>query len=213
MRVCIAFAAAVATCLAIGATATGGEEQQSQSFWPSWVEQPPSWVTWLSLIGGVGAFVWQLCEFIVSRGDRSSDRKAAVETFWYQSIVVPRISEPLFNFLVSSASELNTLAKKKYAKGEIDPFKPYLEEFQKSYSGVGAQLLLLRVFDAATYEKLMETLDALDGAISLLCFRATAAIRGEGSDVPRGLDGATAFGTAQSSCLQLLKGLHLRLSE
>lgn len=173
-----------------------------------WLKHPPAWVTWLSLFGGVGTFGWKLYEFMVSRADRGTDQRIACDAFWYESIVVPRIVEPLLDFLTSQNEKLNSLAASSAsAKAEFEAFN---QEFQAGYGRLAARIRVLQVISVAVHGEIMERLDGLEDAVTVYCYEAGQGNASKSSR--RGSVNLTAhFSGALGDCLTKFKDLHFHL--
>lgn len=184
-----------------GAGAAGG-------LLPPWVIDPPTWVTWVSLFGGSAAFVWNCFEHFVARKDRRADRKVAVETFWFESVIVPRAIEPLLTFFDQQSNAFVALSPDRVGSGTRDHFRSYLLTCQKQYASLVPQLRLLRVLDVKVHGEISKILDELDDKISLTCFRASEALKKGKSAAGEIATGSGHFSEVQSQCVEKLKNLH-----
>lgn len=177
---------------------------------PSWITNPSYVVTWVSFFGAIGALGWKCWEFKVARRDRSTDKLLAVEAFWYQSIVVPQVLEPLLKFVTRNTQKYLAIDINSF--GQRDPYRAYQDRYQIEYSLLGAHLRILQVISPKTYELLMARLDDLEDKISLICFRKSQHIC-ESNNGGREVigDPAAEFANAQNDCVLMLKKLHTQL--
>jgi hypothetical protein len=202
-----ATATALGALLLCGAVAFGTEPAGKTAAKPSptsaidWFFNPPGWLTWLSLAGGLGAFGWRLVEFFVARVDRSSDRLIATNAFWYEKVVVPHILEPMLDFVTRQKDQL--VAVKLPVAGGGDPFKGFLTEYHAEYARLVARIALLQVVSHDTYTKVAEILDELDDEVTLHCYRHSA-----GQSQRNHLDIAVVFSDALKACVREFKELH-----
>jgi hypothetical protein len=179
---------------------------------PIWLTSPPAWVTWLSFLGGLGAFSWQLYEHLVARKDRRTDRKAAVEAFWYESIVVPRVVEPLLSFLSTHNSAIQSLNGAQQLAGGAKKANTLLADFQKAYADLIPQLQFLRSIDEGACNDLTTLLDTLDDKITLSCFRMTEAIK-KGERIEGECESALShFAEIQRQSIEKLRHLHHKIA-
>jgi len=190
-----------ALCESIAATAvaTAPDVKASQD----WFSHPPGWITWLSLVGGLGAFLWKLYEFVVSRVDREKDQRIACDAFWYESIVVPRIVEPLIDFLARQQEELRVL----HGAASADAFTKYQNEYQEKYNDLAARMSLLQVISNPTHTAIMEHLNELEDAITVHCYDSSRT----GDAKPnrrKSPDMNGRFSDAMNFCITKLKELH-----
>jgi hypothetical protein len=171
-----------------------------------WFSDPPGWVTWLSLAGGLTAFIWKLYEFIVSRVDREKDQRIACDAFWYESIVVPRIVEPLIDFLGQRQEALRIL----HGTAPADAFTKYKNEYQEKYNDLAARMSLLQVISNSTHSAIMERLNELEDAITVHCYDSSQT--GDAKPTRRkSPDMNGRFSDAMNFCITKLKDLHFGL--
>ena len=188
----------------ITASAASPEPKASSS--QNWFNHPPAGITWLSLAGGLGAFIWKLWEFSVGRRDRGKDQRIACEAFWYESIVVPRIVEPLIEFLGRQQEALRMLQ----GSALPDAFTKYQDEYQAKYNDLAARMSLLQVISSSIHGEIMEHLDGLEDAIALHCHDSSHV--GESKPSRRkSPDINGRFTDAMNFCVTKLKDLHFGL--
>lgn len=161
-----------------------------------WFLDPPGWLTW----GGLGAFVWKLYEFFVKRRDRTSDQQLATDAFWFETVVVPQILEPLLDFITAHKDRL---ASVKPGAGAANPYEEYMHGYQSDYAKLIARIGLLQIVSQSTYEKVATTLDELEGAVIEHCYMQ---ISGNRPRKPR--DIATVFSDTLRQCVGKFKELH-----
>lgn len=173
-----------------------------------WLAHPPAWITWLSLAGGVSAFVWRLWEFGVSRFDRGNDQRIACDAFWYESIIVPRIVEPLLDFLTQQHDKLQLLANG--SSTGVDPFTSFNREFQDAYSHIATRIRILQVISQSTHSEIMKRLDELEDAVTVHCFDASSENRAK-VNRRTSPDLSSHFSDTLSYCIKKFKDLHFKL--
>jgi hypothetical protein len=182
--------------------------------WPEWISKPPFGITWLSLFGGLGAFIWKAYEYWEKRRDRSEDHQLETDAFWYQAIVVEQILRPLLEFMHDESVEFAAVvANAPNADAAKDPFHDYKNTFEKDYASLSARMDLLQVVSKETLRSVMAALDNLEDAVALTCHEASTARKGErpaGKWTPSRL--TAAFATTQVECVTHLKRLHESLS-
>jgi hypothetical protein len=177
----------------------------------NWFLKPPGWLTWVSLAGGLGAFLWRLWEYFVSRGDRETDRQTNAEAFWYETVVVPRILEPLLDFVTRQSDRLAAIPAPNPIGGGPDLFQPYFQSYQTEYAQLGARLRLLRVISQDVYDRVMARLDDLEDLVSLHCYSASATLRGPGVTHGHRKYIVEDFSDAMNYCVRDFKNLHASL--
>jgi hypothetical protein len=173
-----------------------------------WFVHPPAWITWLSLVGGVSAFVWRLWEFEVSRFDRGNDQRIACDAFWYESIIVPRIVEPLLDFLSQQHEKQQLLAND--SSTDVNRFTNFNRQFQEAYSQIASRIRVLQVISQSTHSEIMKRLDELEDAVTVHCFDASSA---NCAKINRRTspDLSSHFSDTLSYCIKQFKDLHFQL--
>jgi hypothetical protein len=177
---------------------------------PDWIGHPPSWVTWLSLFGGLGAFGWKLWEFSVERGDRTADKIAAIEGFWYQSIIVPRILQQILEFVDQQQPQYEAINGTAVGPGKPDLYKEFLDQFSAKLDHLRGQMRLLQVISVESYATLLERLDRLEDEIALQCYRHSSSRESKRSGADQN-QRQSLFLDAQNDCIRELKELHSTL--
>jgi hypothetical protein len=196
-----------ANCKSIDASASSTPAEATKaSSSQEWLSHPPGWVTWLSLAGGLTAFTWKLYEFVVSRVDREKDQRIACDAFWYESIVVPRIVEPLIDFLGQQQEALRTIP----LTSSGDAFTIYKNEYQAKYNDLAVRMSLLQVISNATHGAIMQHLDKLEDDITVHCYES-GHVSDTRSSRRRSPDLNSRFSDAMSFCVTKLKDLHFGL--
>jgi len=191
----------------LGATTTAAQTIPTGT--SDWLSHPPAWVTWLSLIGGVGAFAWKLYEFLVARSDRDADQHIATEAFWYESIVVPRIVEPLLDFLIDQNEKQSALpVASTSARAKFDTFNV---EFQEGYNRLAAKIRVLQVISAPVHSEIMKRLDTLEDAVALYCYKAGHDAASGSPSRRESVSLNAHFSDTLAECITKFKDLHFRL--
>ena len=175
----------------------------------SWLSNPPGWITWLSLAGGMGAFIWRLIEWRTARRDRSHDLRVEADSFWYNAIVLDQILRPLITFLQTHNAALTAAAIN--AKIGKDPLTPCLTAFQKESDELFSRISLLQVLSDTSHKKLLATLEKLDDSLTSTCYHATQELK-NGKPAARYARKLTElFLLAQTESVRELRDLHKRL--
>jgi hypothetical protein len=195
-----------AVCESIASTVVAATPAAKTSSFLDWFNHPPGWITWLSLIGGLTAFLWKLWEYFVSRVDRSKDQRIACDAFWYESIVVPRIVEPLIDFLAQQQEALRILSGTPTA----DAFTKYKNEYQAKYNDLAARMSLLQVISNTTHSAIMQHLDKLEDEITVHCYESGHVSNAKPSR-RKSPDMNGRFSDAMNFCITKLKDLHFGL--
>jgi hypothetical protein len=192
-------------------TATSSGRGRSKSTF-EWISNPPAWVTWLSLGGGLSAFLWHLYEYVTDRRDRDADLRRETDAYWYDAIVIEQILGPLLEFLQTQSVKFDSIGRSSApAAGPGDPFRQYLDAYQERYAALACKIRLLQVVSKVVYEDLMKRLDDLEDSIAIICYENSRAI--EGAQLTRGRSRTISdtLSDAQVDCVSLLRELHARM--
>lgn len=125
---------------------------------------PPS----LGYITAVIAFGVLLIHVIKLFSEKSSDRKKRFDdindSFWFRSVVVPAVIEPLIKFIAEQGEKLKTINH-----GTKEEFANFLKGYNQEGEGVAARLLLLNIINKQMYEKTIEEFENIEDDVTLLC--------------------------------------------
>ena len=126
---------------------------------------PPPWLGYVTALIAFGVLVIHIAKFI---SERSSDRKKRLDdindSFWFRSVVVPAVIEPLIQFITGQAEKLQ-----KINAGKKEDFAEYLKDYQKAKESISSRLLLLNLVNKQMYSDAVNEFDDIEDDVTLLC--------------------------------------------
>lgn len=134
---------------------------------------PPPGLVWLTVIVAGSGLLWNISSFLLSAASKERARRADMrDDFWFRAIINPICLEPLLNFLIDTADELNKMNTEnggQQANTEIKEYDTFLDNFKNRKDRLISRFLITKVLDFLTYESITKDLDELDDAITTHC--------------------------------------------
>lgn len=126
---------------------------------------PPPWLGYITAAIALGVLLMHIAKFV---SERRSDTKKRLDdindAFWFRSVVVPAVIEPLIAFITEQADEL----QKKNTGTKAD-YEAYLESFQKGKESISSRLILLNLVNKQMYNDAIAEFDEIEDDITLFC--------------------------------------------
>jgi hypothetical protein len=131
-----------------------------------WIGRAPSWFAPLLSIGGI---LGGLAAWIISRRDRRSDVRRALESEWFRVLVFGEIVPHLLKFLSEQRAVFGSIFVDPKRRHVPNEYKNALNLFKESKGAVQRRLLLVRVISDDKYDEVISVVDEIDDAITLHC--------------------------------------------
>lgn len=126
---------------------------------------PPPWLGYVTAAIALGVLIMHITKYIT---ERNSDKKKRLDdindSFWFRSVVVPAVIEPLITFMTEQADILQKLGS-----GKKEDYAKFLKDFQKGKESISSRLLLLNLVNNQMYADAIEELDEIEDDVTLLC--------------------------------------------
>lgn len=126
---------------------------------------PPPWLGYITALIALGVLAIHVIKFF---SEKSSDRKKRLDdindSFWFRSVVVPAVIEPLIKFVTEQGEKLKTINH-----GTKDDFANFLKGYSQGGEGIAARLLLLNIVNKQMYEQTIKEFEEIEDDVTMLC--------------------------------------------
>ena len=139
---------------------------------------PTSAHEWLGAVGGIAglaALAWKLIEFLVHRTERTSDRNAKIVDFWFNSVIVPRCTIPLCDFVAEMRRSHAAIGAASGAN-QSKAFAQFNKSLSARLQEIFTAIEIITVFNRSEYERIRNRLEQLDDGITQYCAVRAGAI-------------------------------------
>jgi hypothetical protein len=138
---------------------------QSNVLWGFLPNPPPAWLGYVTALIACGVLFSHIYKHVYDyRSERKKRRDDINDAFWFRTVIIPAVIEPLIEFFTAQTDAL-----KKIHKGSKDDFIKYLAEYQQEGERIAARLFLLDMVDHKMYEQAKIRLEEIDDDVASLC--------------------------------------------
>ena len=171
-----------------------------------WLTPPPPIIGWLSFLGGIGLFFWNVHEYRTRQKQRKSDVASDIEGWWFETVLAPRTLDPL---LICFAEYVSTVPFT--SNGATPPaanVNAFLDQFLTDLAALGRELALLALVSRKTYSEVMAELDELEDQLTIYCYRLNKPVVAGIQSTERLLNAGARVAESRETCVALIKKMH-----
>lgn len=128
-------------------------------------DPPPPWLGYITALIAFGVLLIHVIKFFYERSSERKKRRDDInDSFWFRSVVVPAVIEPLILFITEQGEQL-----KKISNGKKEDFADFFKAYQKAGESIAARLLLLNLINKQMYDGAIKEFEEIEDDVALLC--------------------------------------------